>query len=220
MGNPDCRFCTLPDPDRIVAKSDNFAVMLSLGPIVEGYAVITSRAHHNCCASMPPEELGELRTIQLAISAAQCEVYGSSLYFEHGRSGACVPEGHGEDHCFHAHLHVVPTELDLFNCVSAEYTLEIMPTWSEWSSNYSRTGSPYIAVQAGEQEEVGVATDPAALPRQYLRTRLAELAGEPHLADWQAFPGHASITSGLTRIGDHMRHHLQRAGIEVGPGSW
>ncbi len=218
MPNADCRFCILPDKDRIVASTKNFTVMLSLGPIVEGYVVVVSREHYSCCAALPPALLAELRAVQLAVSRAQIETYGQSMYFEHGRSGACVPEGHGEDHCFHAHLHVVPATPPLLSAVEAEYPVQRKESWADWRDWYENSGLPYLAVQADQAQEagsVGVVVDPPDLPRQYLRSRFAELMGVEHLSDWAAFPSPDVIAAGVMRSREPIRRSLREAGLPL-----
>ena len=48
-----CRFCNPPDKDRILYETENFYVMLSLGPIVEGYTLLVTKQHVGCCADIP-----------------------------------------------------------------------------------------------------------------------------------------------------------------------
>lgn len=38
-----CRFCYPPEKERILYTTENFYVMASLGPIVEGYLLIVSK---------------------------------------------------------------------------------------------------------------------------------------------------------------------------------
>lgn len=38
-----CRFCYPPEKERILYATENFYVMASLGPIVEGYLLIVSK---------------------------------------------------------------------------------------------------------------------------------------------------------------------------------
>ena len=40
-----CRFCYPPEKERILYATENFYVMASLGPIVEGYLLIVSKKH-------------------------------------------------------------------------------------------------------------------------------------------------------------------------------
>ena len=50
-----CRFCYPPEKERILYVTENFYVMASLGPIVEGYLLIVSKKHIPACANIPNE---------------------------------------------------------------------------------------------------------------------------------------------------------------------
>lgn len=47
-----CRFCYPPEKERILYATENFYVMASLGPIVEGYLLIVSKKHIPACANI------------------------------------------------------------------------------------------------------------------------------------------------------------------------
>src|SRR5947209_11607089 len=106
-----CRFCIRPDPDRIVVTTDNFYVMMSLGPLVEGYTLLVSRKHISCCAEIADANLQEFNAWEGIVKEAQNKAYGQSVVYEHGRTGSCLHLS--EAHCYHAHLHMVPTGFSL-----------------------------------------------------------------------------------------------------------
>ena len=47
-----CRFCYPPEKERILYATENFYVMASLGPIVEGYLLMASRDAYLLCLSL------------------------------------------------------------------------------------------------------------------------------------------------------------------------
>lgn len=196
--NPECRFCTLPEPWRIVHESPNFVAQMGLGPLAEGYVLILTRAHLSCISALRAGLLDEFLDVLRLIQKAQREAYGHSLFFEHGRSGSCVPEGHGEDLCYHAHLHVIPASVDLASLVSADFQLERLKGWDEVTRSYQRDELPYILMQDGASISVVRTAD--GIPRRYLRTKLATALGEPVLADWAAFPSYAVVRDGRNRM--------------------
>ena len=57
--NNSCRFCLRPDKERILYETNNFYVLVSLGPIVEGYLLIVTKAHIGACLNIPKELLPE-----------------------------------------------------------------------------------------------------------------------------------------------------------------
>lgn len=208
-----CRFCKPPDRERIILSTPNFYVMLSLGPIVEGYSLIISRAHTDCCAAIPPAHLQEFLAILGALQTAQVTVFGTSKYYEHGRTGSCLPNARGEPHCHHAHLHCVPVAFDMFSRVTQSYPLTTLPSWEELLTEYAATPQPYLLVE--REGKPSFAPVPDRIPRQFLRTVVADLIGEPHLSDWAAFQGWDRILLAKSRLEATLRRTALDSGIQV-----
>lgn len=211
MTADECRFCTLPDKDRVVFETPNFSVLMSLGPIVEGYALIVSRLHYSCAAEIPASQLEEFMQLVDLVQRAQRSVYGLSTIYEHGRSGACLAEGEGEDHCYHAHVHLVPIDHKVRSRVKQDYPVIEVGDWAELLAYYEETGKPYLMIK--DDAGVGVIEDPQDLPRHYLRSVAAELVGEPHMGDWMAFPSYDVIAAGV----DKLRPALVQDNTYAGP---
>lgn len=207
----DCRFCTVPEPDRVLARTENLFVMLSLGPIVPGYCLVITRQHHPCAASVVGDELV---TVLEAVRRSLVQAYGSALVFEHGRSGSCLPGAHGEHHCHHAHVHLCPSTAPLAGQLTQDMETRVM-TWETLGEWYAETGTPYVMVERGPGELLVAA--PEAVPRQYLRTRLAELHGAPELADYVTFQGWDDIRAARDVVGPILREELSAAGVALDP---
>jgi diadenosine tetraphosphate (Ap4A) HIT family hydrolase len=205
-----CRFCTRPDPERVVMLTENFYVMLSLGPLVEGYALIVTRAHISCCGEIDSPLMGEFRQLQAIVSAAQEQLYGgSSLRYEHGRTGSCLHLS--EAHCYHAHFHLVPTDCDMASRVAARYPVERFPSWPDFVATYQTKRTPYLLTQ--DDGALVVAFVAERVPRQYLRSLVAECIGAPELADWMAFPGYDVVRRGRLRLGPVIEEQARAKGI-------
>src|SRR5947209_721480 len=86
----DCRFCVPPQKERILYETDNFYVMLSLGAFVEGYVLINSKTHEDCCAAFDDKMGPEFDELFQKTKAILLKSYGACLCFEHGRAGACL----------------------------------------------------------------------------------------------------------------------------------
>lgn len=194
----NCRFCYPPDQDRIILKTHNFYVMLSLGQIVEGYMLIVSNEHIACCADISADYLSEFEDILGITQQAQREVYGASCFYEHGRSGSCLPDARGEPHCHHAHLHVVPTNVNVASAVAASYPGQLLSSWSSLHDLYKIDGAPYVLAQS--HDAILHASVPDKIPRQFLRTIVAKGEGEPFLADWVAFPQYQVISRAVEQL--------------------
>src|SRR5687767_6720535 len=103
----ECRFCNPPDKDRILYETDNFYIMLSLGPIVEGYTLLVSKQHIDSCANVPYELLSEFDMLYHKTKNILATEFGSCIAYEHGRAGTCMIPMENSKHCFHAHMHFV-----------------------------------------------------------------------------------------------------------------
>lgn len=199
--NPECRFCVRPEPWRVVHETADFVVQAGLGPLWEGYALVLSREHVSCCAALDPALLPQFDAVVARVQGVQRELWGGSTFFEHGRSGSCVPEGHGEDLCFHAHLHVAPVDVDLAALVARDHPTTTHDGWPAVHAAYEESGEPYVLAQRSPGgTAIDVAHAPRELPKRYLRTVLATQLGEPHLADWVAFPGYDVVEAGVRRL--------------------
>jgi diadenosine tetraphosphate (Ap4A) HIT family hydrolase len=205
----ECRFCDRPDPERIIGSDSGCYVQLSLGPLREGHAMVISDDHYSCSAELPPEENRALWAVTEVVTDVLSATYGPCVVFEHGRSGACLPPGHGEDHCYHAHVHVVPANVAVSKRVANDYPLTRLTDWADLHSRYAAHPEPYLLV--GDRDGIQYVGDPQNLPRHYLRSVVAELVGTTELADWVAFPNYGIIQDALARIGDRVEERLSGA---------
>jgi diadenosine tetraphosphate (Ap4A) HIT family hydrolase len=183
----------------VILETANFVAIAGLGPLAEGYVLVVTRVHVSCIAAAPTAWGDELEELRRTIATAQRGVYGASFFFEHGRSGACLPEGEGEDHCYHAHLHLVASAVDLPAAVSQDHRLVPLRDWQHLIDHYAQDPLPYIMVERANGG-IGYVPTPKKLPRHYLRTKTAELLGVPELADCMAFPRLDVVERGRSRL--------------------
>jgi diadenosine tetraphosphate (Ap4A) HIT family hydrolase len=181
-----CRFCELPDRDRVLRIDDNFSIVLSLGPLVQGHFMLVARSHFQSSAELPAKITPTAGRVIKRLSDSALHEFGELTIFEHGRAGACVPPGHGQDHCYHAHVHFVPTNVALTERVQKDFALTRFDNWDAFQREHAQNPLPYLAIWGGDN--VYVAFDPAPLPHHYLRSKVAEALGEPLFGDWAAFP--------------------------------
>ena len=166
---------------------------MGLGPIAIGYCIVITKYHYASYAELPDEYLQEFIQVVEAVQKTQRKVFGASLLFEHGRNGGCLPHGHDDELCYHAHMHLLPTTANLADVVSADYSFEVLPSL-EYLSQMVRRGT-YLLVQGGNG--LNYTVNPQALPPRYLRTKAAEqVLNDAAFADWQAFPSYDMIFKG------------------------
>ena len=209
---PACRFCAKPDPLRIALVSKYFYVLFSLGPIIEGYTLIVSNDHTSCCAAISEQAVIEFMALQRAVSIAQQSIYGCSTYYEHGRTGSCLHDETGGTHCYHAHLHLVPTPLSVVNEMRSCQNIIHIPDWDAFRTLYRQ--SKYSYILAKEKDGLGIAFNPTAIRRQYLRSIVANFYGKPDLADWIKRPDHELIQKAIIRLGPEIRKQASLLNID------
>jgi len=196
-----CRFCMLPEPWRIALQTSNFVVLMGLGPIVIGYCIIITKKHYASYAELPDRHLPEFLELVETVQETQRKVFGASVLFEHGRNGGCMPYGRDDKLCYHAHMHLLPTNANLAGAVSADYSLEVLPSWTHLSRTAQRNS--YLLVQDGHY--LNCTVNPQALPARYLRTKVAEqVLADATLADWQAFPSYDLIREGKEALAPEL----------------
>lgn len=115
-----CRFCYPPEKERILYTTEHFYVMVSLGPIVEGYLLIISKEHIGACLHLPEDYWDEFKALKDKVKDILTRVYGGCIFYEHGKTGSCILEGLDHIHCYHAHLHCIPARVSLNQCIENE----------------------------------------------------------------------------------------------------
>jgi diadenosine tetraphosphate (Ap4A) HIT family hydrolase len=213
-----CRFCFLPEPWRVVWSTPNFNVQMGLGPLAEGYALILSKFHYSCCAELPAALASEFEGLVRLVKAAQINLYGQSIFFEHGRSGACLPPGNGEDLCYHAHLHVLPAGVNLTHAISGDFEARICADWDSVRGFYTFTGRPYLLAE--HSAGIAYAEVPDGIRSRYLRRAAAAELGTPELEDWVAFPSYSVVRAGRDQMAPEfirIAHEPEKNATSSGP---
>ncbi len=207
-----CRFCSVADPTRVVAYSPNFYVLMSLGPIVEGYALVVARAHIDCVADIPPEQIPEFKQVVMSVRNAQIAIYGTSVCYEHGQSGACLTFASDTLHCHHAHLHIVPSTFRVEEYLRREYGGQEIFGWHQLVSLYNQEPSLYL-LSSEDGEQILYSANPASVPRQFFRKGLAAYHRAGDGWDWATHQNWSLIDSGQSRLRDSIKGHMKNAGV-------
>ena len=188
----ECRFCNPPDKERILYETKNFYVMLSLGPIVEGYILIVSKEHFDCCGALPDRMGKEFDMLYQKAKEILKETYGAVLCYEHGRAGSCLGTGDGSKHCFHAHMHLIPTSINLSEIVEKDIISENLQNLVDFRKLYKSAHKPYLYIDDGAKKIFQIEGE---IRRQYLRFKTAEAIKQEHLWDWVTYQNWEFINS-------------------------
>lgn len=170
-----CPFCDRGAlEERLILESANFAVIPTKGQIVEGYVLIVPKRHTICFGDMSEQEMDEAALILERVRTAITAVYGQApIFFEHGIVGQTVK---------HAHIHAVPTDVDLFDRIVADFPdYQKISTLGALQETFQREG-PYLYYEnaAAEKFLFRIFKWP-----QYLRLMLADAVGHPDRGNWR-----------------------------------
>lgn len=196
-----CRFCLPPEKERIIYTTENFYVMVSLGPIVEGYLLIISKEHIGACLHLPVEYMEEFCSLKDRVYNILMEVYGACIFYEHGKLGSCVSEGEEHIHCFHAHLHCIPAKVDLNFIIEQEMTGQRYQSFSDCYGEMKDVNK-YLYV---EDESIMTYQPQGKLRRQYLRYKLAEAQGLTNRWDWVKNQNWPLIEQSITKLKPYFK---------------
>jgi diadenosine tetraphosphate (Ap4A) HIT family hydrolase len=193
-----CRFCNPPEKDRILYETDNFYIMLSLGPITEGYSLLVSKQHFACCGAIPREFKTEFKNLYVSLRSILTDVFGACICYEHGRAGSCLIPIEGSKHCFHSHMHFVPASVQLNKLVKMDFDEIKLETLDSFFDIYEKLNSPpYLYVDDTNMNFYGINEN---IRRQYLRYLTARSIGREHLWDWVNYQGWDLINSAQNKL--------------------
>ena len=180
----NCPFCDRAKfEERIIAETNDFFVIATLGQITDGgYALIFPKRHILCLSALRHEEMTGLARLLLGImNAISLEYDIFPAMFEHGIVGQTVK---------HAHIHLVPTKINLTSLVDNDF-----PHADRSSFYIIKDGIPrqiskelrsYLLWSFSSKYPLtNIWWNPQNVPAQYFRTILAEALGRPERANWR-----------------------------------
>jgi len=198
-----CGFCAMdhrsarPLWDTPLLRSPHFRVIPSLGSLVEGWLLVVPNTHVVASSRLAASLFSELEVVVDAARSLVARAYGPAWVFEHGPASEGGKVGCTVDH---AHVHVVPTRVDLV-AGAAPYLGELRPQLVE--------GMKEAFLRAGEGDYL-FAESPAGksslivgegIGSQVFRRAVADAIGLPGQYDWRAFPQHANVVATIAKLG-------------------
>ena len=179
----------LVEPDKYVRRvpleSESFAVIPSIGPLVEGHVLLCPKQHFKSFAQMPTMLEDEFAIMKKRLSAILTRTYRHRIhYFEHGSAKAaeqpmCTVE--------HAHLHLVPTDAEIWADIKYVFDWQSIPksitTLAEVVGDME-----YIWYESPEGFSVVATGIEGTFESQYLRKIFAKAVGLGNEWNWRDFP--------------------------------
>jgi diadenosine tetraphosphate (Ap4A) HIT family hydrolase len=172
--------------NEFLLETEHFAVIPSLGALVEGWLLIVPKAHFISMGAVPTDWRQEADELQIQVQKLLRDRYNQPvLTFEHGPSAANHGTGCGVDH---AHLHAVPLNCDILQFVEPFVPAKLewkLGDWKERAEAY-QAGLDYLYFKAEES------TGRIALSRdfgsQVFRKAISSYLGIPEEFSWREYP--------------------------------
>lgn len=166
---------------RIVYETDNFAVIPTLGALVEGYLLVVSKKHYECIGKLPDDLLLELDKVVDKVKSVIWSVYKENVVcFEHGaiscsnKFGGCVD---------HAHLHIVPCN-DVLSSMIKDCGMELVPIDStDTLSHIADKNQPYLYWEDSDGRKFVI--QDGFIPSQFFRKIIASYYSVAEQWDWR-----------------------------------
>lgn len=180
--------------NKILFESENFLVFPSLGQIVEGYLLISSKEHYIGIGEVPMQLHQELENVQEKVRNILTENYGTPLFFEHGpvsrskRGGCCIE---------HAHIHAVPVQMDILNDIADKFQFKKITNYDGLTKQFSK-GIPYLFLE--ENSDRYVFEIPDIIPSQYIRKIIAHKIEKPDRWDWHSCLGLEEMSRTIKKL--------------------
>lgn len=180
----------LETPGRRLYKTNNFSIMPTLGQIgIEGYLLLCTNEHYDGFGNVPQSLEKEFFEILKKTKDILRREYSKDIVvFEHGPRKGCTGGGTCIDH---AHMHVIPLEIDLIRSLREKhlYPIEVQ-NLGILREIYSENGS-YIFIE--QEDKMQVARLNRLIPSQFMRKVIAEQIGKLDMWDWRQYPDYATI---------------------------
>jgi len=197
-GNAFRRIYTGSPESRFLFRSHQFAVIPSLGQIIEGYLLILPIKHLKALGDLPPRALGEFTAISERVGKVLKGTYGPYVLFEHGTRS----EGVGGCGIYHAHVHATPLGglEDPVDTLKKRFPYAELANLNELSKQSAGLPS-YLFYQDSTARLYLFDTGP--LPSQYMRKLLADAIGDQEW-NWRTAGREERLIATLERLSDRI----------------
>lgn len=183
---------------RLLYNDDEFVVFPALGSFVDGYLIISPKAHVLSCASLASNVLTKLQNLIDAVGQIVEQEYGPFIILEHGMASCYIRAGGCIDH---AHLQLIPGVADLFPVFAEHFQTEVLKDWSDLANWKER---PYNLFQSSSGQ-IYICEVPNYLPSQFLRKHAARQLNCYENWDWRNHMGIEAIHRTICKLTEPLK---------------
>lgn len=194
-GQRDCVFCT-PPPELVLYKGTAVSALFDVSPLVPGHLILHTNSHHGCVGEVPEHEHEELMELHDQLWQQVRSAYGTVMSFEHGRAGHCTTGPRADRLCHHAHVHVLPVDIDLDPPLRALYPRVPAARPADLATVFDEYGG-YLHVRRAGAAWAYPAENTAP---HLLRTLVATALERPERADWRTHADLDAINQAINAL--------------------
>jgi diadenosine tetraphosphate (Ap4A) HIT family hydrolase len=170
---------------RVAFESEYFAVIPSLGPLAPGHSLLCPKQHYKSFASLPLIYEEDYNLMKVRLSEVLQSLYGMPVHcFEHGSAKEAI-----EPLCTveHAHLHFIPTAVDILECLDKNFGWE--PVGGSLLNLHRVSGGlEYLYYEAPDGSQRLAKAEIGTFESQYMRKVFAHALGKGSLWNWREVP--------------------------------
>lgn len=182
--------------DTPIFESKSFVVVPTVGALVEGWLLVVPKEPALSFAKISPVLFFELQELLQEIVPVVTSCYGSISIFEHGPTASQNAVGCGVDY---AHLHVVPTNCDLYDGarkIAPNLSWESVSSLADITQYADSKGGYWFLQQPFPGGICRIAESKDGIyPNQLFRRIIASHLGRPSAFDWKNDPCEAKIAA-------------------------
>jgi diadenosine tetraphosphate (Ap4A) HIT family hydrolase len=185
--------------NEFLLETEHFAVIPSLGALVEGWLLIVPKTHHLSMGAVPIDWRQEADDLQEQVQVLLRNRYDKPvLVFEHGPSATNHGTGCGVDH---AHLHLVPLDCDILPFVEPFVPANLewkFCAWEERAEAYQAKLDYLYFKQNGSIGRIALSKD---FGSQVFRKAISFYLGIPEEFSWREYPQLAVVHRTIEAFG-------------------
>ena len=174
---PKCNFCDYSVHERrnqIIAQTDDFYCVPSIGQICEGgHLMIIPKKHVSCLGAMEESSFVEFERFVDRIKKAVTDIYQKPIMFEHGIVGQPTR---------HAHLQMLPISTSLDECITWDFDKKMQLNSIRELAQIYKSGGQYLFSQNSQGVMHAYTGEQFS---QNLRKVVADAVGKSERGDWK-----------------------------------
>lgn len=207
MSEENCQLCDevskkpkLGRLNRMIQETPNFSAFVSLGPLVTGHLLITTRNHYLSMATIPENYFPELRQLRENLGTRLTEAFHlpQTVIFEHGPSKYDLKGGCCLDH---AHFHILPARLPSTRIIrkikenlGQPVTIESYRELTELADEET----PYTFFEFDGIKYFFEVKKP--IPSQFVRQVIGKYLGREYTWNWRQYPRVEDVIETIQRL--------------------